>query len=382
MGLTKRIRPSAHWASFRVTLDLGTAGRWGLAVDSGRAAVTGAPLDAADVTIRCSPEVLFDIFALRRPGYEAFLAGELEVRGNLSIALELESMFEPEETTPDGWPRTVHVMAGKTRWSVLEAGPPDAPPVLLLHGLGATKASMLPTVAELSRDHRVLACDVPGFGDSAKPRGAYDAPWFAARVIELLDTLEIKRAALVGNSMGGRISIETALRAPERVGAMVGLCPALAFLRFRQAVPLVRVARPELGIVPLRPRRQTVMMTLRGIMAHPDRIPSSWFEAAADEFFRVFAKPRGRLAFYAAARHIYLDEPHGEAGFWARVAALDVPSLFVFGRHDPLVPWTFSRRVAAAAASARIEVLDDCGHVPQFEEPERTHALIRELLSV
>jgi pimeloyl-ACP methyl ester carboxylesterase len=345
------------------------------------AAVTANPSFESDTTIRTTAMVIRDVFEARRPGYDAFLKGELEVRGNLSLALELESMFAHATPSTDGWPRTIHVMAGRLRWSVLAAGPLDAPPLLLLHGLGATKASFLPTLADLSRDFRVYACDLLGFGDSAKPVASYDAPWFAARVRDLLDALGIGTAGLIGNSMGGRIAIETALRHPDRVRGIVLLCPALAFLRFRQFVPVVRFLRPELSLVPVRPRRSTVLTTMRGIMAHPEKIPASWFEAGVDEFFRVYAKPRGRMAFYAAARNIYLDEPNGQTGFWTRLATLRVPAHFVFGRLDPLIPAGFAPRVADAVPKAGVEVFEDCGHVPQFEQPERTNDLARALLS-
>ncbi len=375
------MRPEAHWLRASVALDLGEAGLWGLYFDSGRAAVAGTLPEAPDLTIRTTPNVLWDLAHAQRPGYEAFLAGELEVRGHLSLALELESLFAPIEPRPEGWPETIHPKVGRLRWSILRAGPPDAQPVFLFHGLGATKASFLTTVANLSRDMRVYACDLPGFGDSAKPIASYDAPWFATRVIELLDALEIKEAVLCGNSMGGRIGIECALRAPERCKGVVALAPALGFQRFRQVAPFVRFLRPELGIVPVRPTRGMVTRVMRQIMADPECLPSHWYEAAADEFFRVWNKPRGRMAFAAAARHIYLDEPHGEAGFWARLAGLEVPATFVFGREDPMIPAALAGQVAEALPHAEIAILDDCGHVPQLEEPDTIHRLIRSLVA-
>lgn len=363
-----------------IAFDLGRAGMWGLYLDSGRGSVTATGPHDPSVVVRTTPEVLADLVTARRPGYDAFLDGELDVRGNLSLALELESLFDPPHELPPGWPVTVHVKVGRNRWSILLAGPPEAPPVVLLHGLGASKVTFLPTVRALAKDHRVLAVDLPGFGDSAKPVAPYDAPWFADRVIELLDALDIKQAAFVGNSMGGRISIELGFRYPERSRALVLLAPALAFLRFRQIAPVVRFARPELGAIPLKPRRRMVLSTIRSIFAHPERVPEHWFEAAADEFLRVLGKPRGRIAFLAAARNIYLDEPHGDTGFWKRLATLDVPAQFVFGKRDPLIPVSFATYVADALPDARIAILDDCGHVPQLEEPDTVHRLTRQIL--
>lgn len=362
-------------------LDLGRAGTWGFYLDSGRAAATADPPDDPDLVIRTTAEVFEDVITARRPGYEAFLAGELEVRGNLSLALELESLFVPPRELPPGWPRTTHVKVGRDRWSLLEAGPPEGLPVLLLHGLGATKATVLPLVEPLSRDYRVIAVDLPGFGDSSKPIASYDAPWFADRLLRLLDTLEIKEAAIVGNSMGGRIGLEVGLLAPERVRALALLTPALAFLRFRQLSGVVRFLRPQLVALPVSPPRAVCMRVVRGIFADPDRLPSSWYEAAVDEFLRVWGSARGRMAFASAARHVYLDEPHGEEGFWTRLAGLDVPSLFVFGDRDPLIPAGFARHVADALPDARLSLLDDCGHVPQLEAPETTLRLVRGILA-
>ena len=90
---------------------------------------------------------------------------------------------------------------------------------------------------------------------------------------------------------------------------------------------------------------------------------------------KVPLTPRGRAAFYAAARQIYLEEPEGADGFWPRLQRLDVPALFVWGRRDTLVPLAFARHVSEAVPKAEHLELD-CGHVPQMERPRETHAAI------
>ena len=105
--------------------------------------------------------------------------------------------------------------AGKARISTLTAGdgPADA---ILIHGLGGNKTSFFETVSALSPDYTVHAIDLPGFGSSSKPtRAPYDAAWFARSVLRFMDALEIERAHLVGNSMGGRVAIEMGLTGPE-----------------------------------------------------------------------------------------------------------------------------------------------------------------------
>jgi pimeloyl-ACP methyl ester carboxylesterase len=239
---------------------------------------------------------------------------------------------------------------------------------------------MLPTLVDLARDHRVLAPDLPGFGDSDKPVQRYDPEFYARWLVGFLDATRIARAVVVGNSMGGRIAIELGLRAPERVDRLVLYAPSLAFKRFREGTPLVRLLAAELGAMPIVVPRALVLASIRMMFARPERLRDAWYDAAADEFTRVFATPRGRVGFFSAARQIYLEEAHGEQGFWERLRALQCPALFLWGDRDQLVPCTFARHVTAAVPHAHSIVLEDCGHVPQFEHPERTHRLVREFL--
>ena len=88
-----------------------------------------------------------------------------------------------------------------------------------------------------------------------------------------------------------------------------------------------------------------------------------------------------RLSIFSAMRHIYLDEPFGEEGFWERLPGLRPPALFVWGDRDVLVPAGFARFVAEALPDAGSVIMPDCGHVPQFEYRERTAGLTREFVA-
>ena len=78
-------------------------------------------------------------------------------------------------------------------------------------------------------------------------------------------------------------------------------------------------------------------------------------------------------------RHIYLDEPHGDKGFWTQLETLAPESLFIWGRHDRLVSTGFMKHVERALPAARHVELD-CGHIPQIERPRQTHAAIAKFL--
>jgi pimeloyl-ACP methyl ester carboxylesterase len=223
----------------------------------------------------------------------------------------------------------------------------------------------------------MIAVDLPGFGDSSKPIGAsYDAPFFARAIVDFLDALELDRADLIGNSLGGRVALELGLEHPDRVGRLALLAPSLAWRRSRPWTPLLRLTRPELGLVQLAPRPIVERIVRRLIPGADD----GWTAAGVDEFLRAYLTPAGRAAFYAAARSIYLEEPHGKAGFWTRLGTLQPPSLFVWGRRDTLVPIAFARHVERALPQAR-HVKLDCGHVPQIERPRETNTAIGEFLA-
>ena len=250
--------------------------------------------------------------------------------------------------------------------------------MICVHGLGGTKASFLPTVAALADHHRVIAMDLPGFGDSDKPLGAaYDAPYFASAIEALLDELEIERGHLIGNSMGGRVAIEMGLLRPERTGRIALLSPGARLVaRAAAGAGCLQAPLPLLGLIQPAPRVITEPIVRNLVPGGKD----GWSAAGVDEFLRSFLTPRGRVAFYEAARNIYLDEPHGERGFWTRLAELSPQTLFIWGRHDQLVPIGFRKHVERALPAARHLELD-CGHVPQLEAPKQTHDAIREFFA-
>ena len=303
----------------------------------------------------------------------AFRRGRLHVRKNLHLGVGfLAGASGPYDGRGLRF-RSIQTRTG--RISCAEAGAGD--PVICIHGLGGTKISFLPTINALADSHRVIAIDLPGFGDSDKPIGApYDAPWFARRVIDALDALELDRAHLVGNSMGGRIALETGLLFGDRVGTVSLLCPALAWLRERPWAPLLKLVRPELGILQPAPRSVVEGIVRRLIPGAMD----GWAAAGVDEFLRSYMTARGRAAFYAAARNIYLDEPDGEDGFWTRLCNHQADTLFVWGLQDRLVPAAFRRHVEEVLPAARHVELN-CGHVPQLERPVETHRAIGEFLA-
>jgi pimeloyl-ACP methyl ester carboxylesterase len=330
-----------------------------------------------DVVVGTDAETWLRLREGELSGIEAFSQRLLYARGDLDLAVGFEGLWR----LPNGRPpllRVHNVALPGRRVSTLTMG--EGPDVLLLHGLGGTKSSFFDTAAALSRTYRVHALDFPGFGGSSKPATApYNARWFAETVVAVMDKLEIDRAHVVGNSMGGRVALEVGLRSPERVRGLALLCPAVAFIR-RGYHPIVRIARPEFGLLPHRFGRGTVARQFWSMFQDPDSVDPAVADVAVDEFQRIYASAGARFAFLSSARNIYLDKPYGKGGFYPRLAELDPPALFVWGSHDPLIPAAFKRHVARWLPCAEQIVLHGCGHVPQVERPEQTNGLLQRFL--
>ena len=326
-----------------------------------------------DVTLSTDSDTWMRLRRGEFSGIEAFQRRLLTVRGNLDHAIAFEGMFRLLGGRPPLL--EIHdIPVGRRRISTLTMG--NGPDVLLLHGLGGTRASLFETAAALSRSYRVHVPDLPGFGSSCKPAiGGYNAAWFADIMLGLLDELGVERTHVVGNSMGGRIAIELGLTTPERIGALGLLCPAVAWLR-RGLHPVVRLMRPELGLLPHQLRRSVVASQFWGMFCDREAIDPAVADLVVDEFQRIYHSAGARYALLASARNIYLEAPFGRNGFYRRLAELRTPALFVWGTHDCLVPAAFSRHVRKWLPAAEQVTLERCGHVPQVERPEEVNALL------
>jgi pimeloyl-ACP methyl ester carboxylesterase len=361
-------------AGKRAVIRLTTTGQsdWDAIVEGGSARLETAGDRDPDARLVADAETWDSVATDVASGLDAFRRGRLRVRRNLHLGVGF--LAATSGARGPGRLRFIRVRTEAGSYSTLEAG--TGPPVLMLHGLGGTKAEFLPTVRALAGSYRTIAVDMLGFGDSDKPVGASYAPDFQARgIASLLDALELERAHFIGHSMGGRVALELGFRHPERTLGLVLMTPAMAWLRDRRWAPYLRWIRPELGLVQIAPR-PVVEAFMRWAVPGSD---TPWGASAIDEFVRVFTTARGRAAFYAAARHVYLDEPHGENGFWPKLRELSPESLFLWGTRDTLVPIGYMKHVEEALPAAQHVELD-CGHLPQFECPRETHAAIARFL--
>jgi len=371
--LVERFDPDAFdvaAGSARIRLEVTGRGSWDFEIRGDRHRLRPGDGSEPDAELIAATGTWKRIAADLPGAMSAYRSGALRIRRNLHLGVGFLAATGGDRSAGRLRFETVDTPLGRV--ATMQAGTGE--PLVMLHGLGATKAEFMPTLAALApKGFRMIAIDLPGFGDSDKPfPAAYDAPFFARWMTAALDALELDRAHLLGHSMGGRVALELGMRNPDRMRSLVLMTPSMAWLAERRWAAWLRLVRPELGIFQPAPRA-----IVEGIVKRVVPGASSHFVAPAlDEFLRSYLTPRGRVAFYAAARQIYLEDPED---FWAGLRQLSPDSLFIWGQRDTLVPIGFQRHVRESLPAARHVVLD-CGHVPQLECPGKLHGAIERFL--
>lgn len=269
-------------------------------------------------------------------------------------------------------------------------GPADGPRLVLVHGLGGSHLNWCLAAPGLARRARVRALDLPGFGRT-EPAGRSAAIAANTAVLERF-VREVAGApvVLVGNSMGGMISILLAARAPELVTGLVLVDPALPPTRVQRVDPVVALrfalfALPGVGArsIALRRRqlgsRAVVEQTMRLCGVDPAQVPPELVEesvALVDGRRDVAAMDR---AFVTAARSL-LAVTADPRRYRAAMDALAMPVLLLHGERDRLVPVGSARAAARAHPGWRAEFWADAGHVPQIQLPDRFTRLVLDWL--
>jgi pimeloyl-ACP methyl ester carboxylesterase len=247
----------------------------------------------------------------------------------------------------------------------------QGPPVVLIHGV-AGRASQWDQVVELLAETRtVIAPDLLGHGESAKPRGDYSLGAHASGIRDLLVGLNFERASIVGHSLGGGIAMQFAYQFPERCERLVlvssgGLGEEVHPLLRAATLPgsefvLPLLAHPRvLQAVSLLPRA----LGRLGLRTRPDLTEMA-------RGYQSLSNAEARNAFIHTLRSVI--DPTGQ-----RINATDrlylssrMPSLILWGRRDRIIPVQHAQPAHEGMSGSRLELFDNAGHFPQLDDPVR-----------
>ncbi len=291
---------------------------------------------------------------------------------------ELPRISSEQATRPtaDGVIEERHVDVGGLATTYLAAGEGD--PLVLLHGDGHTARSWLWVIPHLARTHRVYAPFLPGFGPSAIP-GDCSPTFFARFVRQFLDAVEIPAAAVVGNSTGGLVALHLALSDPERVTAL-GLVDSAGLGREVNGA-LAVLTLPGYGESAITLTRTAVGAAQRAFQYvalqfwRSERVPTEWLEEqyglpTVPGFLETTVGVKRAMLSAVGQVDVLLDD----------LPRLAMPTLVIWGANDLVIPVHHARTAGSRIPNVRVEVIEDCGHLPHLELPEQFVAVLRGFL--
>lgn len=249
---------------------------------------------------------------------------------------------------PKGKLRETRVRVGEHEiFMRLSDGPAaSGPPVVLVHGYVISSRYMVPTAERLAPFHPVYAPDLPGFGESGRPRRVLDIPGLADVLLRWMDAMGFERPVLVGNSMGCQVLVDLASRHPGRVGGLVLVGPSVDPAGRSMPAQILR-----LMIDALRERPSLIFLFLRDFWK--TGLPRAW-----------------RTARYVLADRVEDKMPRVQA-----------PTLVVRGSRDPLVPLSWAEEITRRLSRDRLVVIPGGPHGLNYSRPAELVREIRRFLA-
>jgi len=287
----------------------------------------------------------------------------------LAVALAAATARAAMPPEPAPFPDHTVTVSGQTM-HYLEGG--TGPTVVLVHGLGGDRSEWAETMRPLAAHYHIVVPDQLGFGLSDHPLISYSLSQSSDALLGFLSALKIDHAALVGESFGGAIAADLALRHPERVDVLVMIDAGYGY-----AIP--HVTDPaQLGHVPgtMRLMNPASHDGVRALMAlvftdHSKFITDKNVETELQKFLGGNSYTLDQFFASYLRRDDVLD---------GRLGTLQRPVLLVHGREDGITPVALDERFYREIAGSQLLVFEQCGHYPPLEQPERFNAALLDFL--
>lgn len=266
-------------------------------------------------------------------------------------------------------------------------GPPDAPvklyyeeqgkgpPVLLIHGFGASTFTWRFVVPELAKTHRVIAVDLKGFGQSDKPFDErYSVVDQAELLAQLIEEKDLRNLTLVGHSFGGGVALLLALEANQRLDGRITKLVLLDTIAYPQHIPVFfrLLDVPLVSQIGVRMVPPSVQTRVALEIAYFD--DSKIDPAEIETYAAPLKTAAGKHAMIHSARQIL---PEDIAELSERYKTMTLPTLILWCDHDRIVPLEVGLRLRRTLPNSTLRLVQDCGHMPQEEQPASTVELIK-----
>ena len=257
----------------------------------------------------------------------------------------------------------------------------DGPVLLLLHGIAGSSATWSHVIDRLAESHTVVAPDLLGHGESAKPRGDYSLGAYASGVRDLMVALGHERATVVGHSLGGGVAMQLAYQFPDRAERLVlvgagGLGKDVSVILRALALPGAEYVLPLLLTLPLRTPVGWVIDLAEKVKLRPDPVMAEMWES-----WGRLTDARAQRAFVHTVRSVIDVQGQRVSARDRLYLAQEMPSLIVWGDNDSIIPVEHAHDTHALMPGSRLEIFEGGGHFVPLQFPERFASLVEDFVA-
>jgi len=255
----------------------------------------------------------------------------------------------------------------------------DGPAILLVHGMAGSSLTWKEVMPLLARSYTVLAPDLLGHGESAKPLGDYSLGSFASGLRDFLAVVGVARATVVGQSLGGGVAMQLAYQYPELCERLVlvssgGLGREVSWMLRALTLPGAEFIMPVLFLSFVRDRGNDLSQFLLRKGLRAPRIAEMW------RAYVSLAEPENRRAFVSTLRAVVGPGGQAVSAKDRLYLAVGMPTLIVWGEADHIIPVSHAYAAHEALPGSRLEVFEGVGHFPHAEEPLRFVEVLTEFV--
>jgi len=256
----------------------------------------------------------------------------------------------------------------------------DGEALLLIHGMAGSSATWRAVMPQLSKKYRVVAPDLLGHGQSAKPRGDYSLGAFAVLLRDLLDELGITRATVVGQSLGGGIAMQFGYQHPDYCERMVligsgGLGPDVGLTLRLLSAPGAELVLPIIAPQAVLNAGNKLGSWLTSVGIQSPRGTEMW------SAYSSLSDRQTRQSFLRTLRSVVDDRGQTVSAHSRLRVAAEVPIMAIWGDNDKIIPVDHAYAAQAARKDSRLEVLPGIGHFPHVESPTEVVDLIEDFIA-
>jgi 4,5:9,10-diseco-3-hydroxy-5,9,17-trioxoandrosta-1(10),2-diene-4-oate hydrolase len=269
----------------------------------------------------------------------------------------------------------VNVKGVNTRyWTAGDKGPV----LLLIHGFGLSVGIWQHNIEPLAKFYKVYAIDLVGFGRTEKHEGPYTPSFMVDFINDALIAMNLEKVTLIGLSMGGGLSILYTLRFPHKVDKLVlvdsaGLGKEVIFSMRLMSLPF-------LGELITKPSRKMAYLFFKPTVLNPNQIKGQF----TDTYYGLFSLPGAQTALLKVLRSmctIFGTKKDVLNETMMNLHRITSPTLIIWGRQDAIIPLKQAYYAKEKISNSKLHVIEQCGHMPNFEKPDEFNQVVLDFLS-